>query len=237
MNLPLLRITSFAGAVCFLSFYAFAPQAQAQAAMNLYPTNDGFELPSLNNSNPGLNFEYGNIPGYNITAASGDYGVTANGSYFNLNGATNGNHDGTTSALGQAAFLGGGINISQDIANFAAGTATVSVSLENRVNNGTGNVNPIEVMVDGTVVGTFAPTSSDNFTVFTSDAIAVTAGTHTVSFLGLADPETYETFVDDISVTNVGVVPEPSIGLLFGCLGLAGFTIYRVKDQTLSSQK
>lgn len=77
--------------------------ASTKAAVIYYPTNNGFEAPDVV-SGGGANY------GYFDQATSGwvlSYsGIVANGA-LEFENTTNGSSDGTTSAFGQAAYIGG----------------------------------------------------------------------------------------------------------------------------------
>jgi hypothetical protein len=105
-------------------------------------------------------------------------GVSGNGSGF-----TDGNPDAPQGT--QVAFLQGPSSISQAV-NLAAGTYSVSFSAAQRQNVQYSS-QTIQVQVDGTVVGTFTP-GSTSYTAYTTASFTVTAGSHTITFLG-TDPD------------------------------------------------
>ena len=63
---------------------------------------------------------------------------------------------------------------------------TRSPSRTQRGNHSGGSNEEIEVMVDGSVVGTFTPAST-SYANYTTASFSVTAGSHTISFVGV-DP-------------------------------------------------
>jgi hypothetical protein len=65
----------------------------------------------------------------------------------------------------------------------------------------------IQVQVDGVPVSTFIPADT-NYASFTSDNFTVTAGAHTVSFVGI-DPDGQENiaFLDQVGVNSGGMSP------------------------------
>ncbi len=73
--------------------------------------------------------------------------------------------------------------ITQTVASFAAGSYTISLSPRQRANYGTSN-ETFQVLVDGTVVGTFNPPSTSYASLHTS-TFTVAAGGHTISFVGM----------------------------------------------------
>jgi hypothetical protein len=86
--------------------------------------------------------------------------------------------------------------------NFAtAGSFVISASAAQRGNNGISN-ETVEVLVDGTVVGTFTPTSTA-YATYATDSFNVTAGSHTITFAGF-DPTgaDYTAFLDQLNITS-----------------------------------
>ncbi len=117
-------------------------------------------------------------------------GVAGNGSGF-----TNGNPNAPQGT--QVAFLQVYGTMSQ-VVNFTAGTYAISFYAAQR--RGQSSSQKFEVTVDGTVVGTFTPTST-TYGLYTTSSFTVTAGTHTIEFIGL-DPNGGDNtaFVDDASI-------------------------------------
>jgi hypothetical protein len=188
----------------------------------IYPSNNGFESPDLGSGSGA--YEYGNMPGWTVSVAAGFVGEAANGSAFSVSGATNGNSDGTTSTVGQAAFLQHGdgtlavSSITQSVGGFVAGTASIQFSAENRPF--AGGFSTLTVFLDGTLIDTVvAPTGS--FQDYSSGPIAVTAGSHTIGFAGNENGGDQTVFVDTVSIINTPSVPEPASLVLFG-MGAAG---------------
>ena len=83
----------------------------------------------------------------------------------------------------QAAFLQGTGALSQTFA-FAAGTYTVSFDAAQRGLVSERCAQTFEVLLDGTVIGTFTPGSS-SYTLYTTNSFTVAAGNHTLAFVGL----------------------------------------------------
>src|SRR6202007_2576627 len=107
----------------------------------------------------------------------------------------------------QVAFLQEYGTISQ-VVSFTAGTYTIGFEAAQRANS-PGNSQTFAVEVDGTVVGTFTPGSS-NYNSYTTSAFTVTAGNHTVEFLGL-DPNGGDNtaFIDSASIQTPSPPPAP----------------------------
>jgi hypothetical protein len=88
-----------------------------------------------------------------------------------------------------------------------AGTYSISLSAAQRANNH----QDFEVLVDGNVVGTFTPTGT-SYTAYTTAAFTVSAGSHTVAFLGLDSTGGDNTALVDAVQVNVLTVSPPSVG-------------------------
>lgn len=197
------------------------------SAITMYPTNNGFEQPDL-----GLGFQYSpSSPGWtffgSIDGVSGA-GIAANGSGFNLTGATNGNNDnGATSTEGQAAFLQkgdgtlSGGSFSQTF-TLPAGSWVLSFSLEGRPPvNGTQGLNGVSVFLDGIQVGgTLFPANEGSFNDTNVSLGTLAAGSHTIAFAGdnvLGGDRT--TFIDNVFLSTV---PDSvsTLALMLGSVGV-----------------
>ena len=100
----------------------------------------------------------------------------------------------------QVAFLQDFGSITQSVPGFAAGNYTISFDAARRGNNG-GNQN-FQVLVDNNVVGTFAPATT-SYQVYTTMTFTVSAGAHTIKFLGLDTAGGDNTdFIDAVSIAN-----------------------------------
>ena len=105
----------------------------------------------------------------------------------------------------QVAFLQQTGSMSQSVAGWAAGTYTISFQAAQRGNYG--GDNNFEVLVDGAVVGSFTP-SSTSYATYTTASFAVSAGSHTVEFLGINSTGGDDTaFIDQIAAVAVAVAP------------------------------
>jgi hypothetical protein len=216
-NKLLFSILTFAGAVL-------------AAASAIYPVNNGFEQPDLG-SGP-LSYSYGPIaPGWTFTPECCS-GIAANGSDFNLAGATNGNNDnGATSTSGQAAFLQGGDGtlgatgsawVSQTLM-LPAGSYALNFSLEGRLAPGqpfNGAVG-VDIFLNGVQVGgTLFPANLGSFNDVSVNLGNLTAGSYTIAFAG-DDPipgADRTTFVDNV---RISVPDSGSTFLLMLCSGAA----------------
>src|SRR5262249_42942201 len=123
------------------------------------------------------------------------------------------------------AFLQGQGSFSQAV-TFAAGTYTLSFQAAQRP----GNSQTFEVLVDGKVVGTFQPTGT-GFQAFTTDAFTVTAGSHTVEFLG---PNTHggdnPASLDAVTNSRGGTNWQATIDVPIDTLPPGQYVLYAVVD-------
>lgn len=63
-----------------------------------------------------------------------------------------------------------------------------------------GELNPVEVLLDGTVVATVTPSSNVEYTPSLFDLPNLTAGNHDISFKGVNDADA-TSFIDSVSVS------------------------------------
>lgn len=99
----------------------------------------------------------------------------------------------------QVGFLQGTGSMAQSIAGWAAGSYQITGRMNARLNNGT---LPFDVLVDGTVVGTFTPTATTNFSTFQTTPFTVTGGSHTV-MLRTTSNQDLTVLLDDLAIVRV----------------------------------
>ena len=168
-----MRITSTNGPVT-----TFPPAPPIGSALNTVQ-DPGFESVTAAQLETGTpspwTFTDGPLLGNTMSAA----GVAGNGvGYF-----TSGNPNAPQGT--QVAFVqGAGSSFSQSI-NFSAGTHSLTFQAAQRGVNGGETFN---VLVDGQVVGSFKP-GGTSYSTFTTNNFALSAGSHTIEFLGAAARE------------------------------------------------
>ncbi|MGA2233021.1 MAG: putative Ig domain-containing protein, partial [Tepidisphaeraceae bacterium] len=198
----------------------------SDSPINVYPLNNGFESPNLGNNSGDFDTDP-TVEGWVFT---GGAGILTNGENpqgysngYNLSGASDGNSDGTTSTLGQAAYLqihaNGGLApgmVAQSIP-FPAGNAVLTYDDEGRPgqNGGAGAYGPasIDVYLDNQLVGSTTPASTASFGAESVDLGSVTAGYHTLTFVAASTANTDRTsFIDNvaISVDQAATITSPS---------------------------
>jgi hypothetical protein len=129
---------------------------------------------------------------------SGNSGIAANNSAF-----TSGNPPAPQGT--QVAFLQKTGSFSQTV-GLAVGSYVITFSAAQRGNYQASKQN-FEVLVDGTVVGTFTPTGT-SYQIYGTASFSVTAGSHTITFKGLDSAGGDNTaFVDEVALTEL-----PTIG-------------------------
>jgi hypothetical protein len=157
-----------------------------QAQSNAFLAS-GFETPDEGSGNFG-SFQYGPIAGspWNFDTSTG---ISGNGSGF-----SSGNPNAPEG--GQVGLIQMTGTFSQTV-NLSAGTYHISLQSAQR-SNYQASFQVFDIRVDGTSVGTFQPVGINYETDVTSK-FTVTAGSHTVSFVGL-NPNTGDNtvFVDDV---------------------------------------
>jgi subtilisin family serine protease len=121
-------------------------------------------------------------------------GVAGNGSGF-----TAGNPNAPEGT--QVGFLQGIGSFSQVISGMTAGTYLLTFDAAQRA-NWQASQQDFQVLVDGSVVGTFTP-SGISYATYTTAAFTVAAGSHTITFQGLDTAGGDNTaFVDDVGLTQ-----------------------------------
>ena len=155
-----------------------------------------------------------------VNVGSGNFRYDPTGSPWNFSGysGVSGNGSGFTGS-NPSAPQGSQVGIlqmtgafSQSVANWSAGTYAISFDSAQRGNTSYG-IQDFEVLVDNNVVGTFKPSSS-NYQRYTTNNFSVTAGTHTIEFLGLDSAGGQPTaFIDAVSIAAVsGSSANPTTG-------------------------
>jgi hypothetical protein len=162
----------------------------------------GFEAVNVGNS-----FQYGpNDPGgwtFPRDSAQGGSGVSGIDSGFTVGSPPP--PEGT-----QVAFLQKAGVISQSVNNWSSGWYNVSFDAAQRASQY--SAENFQVQVDGHVVGTFRPDST-SYQSFTTNAISVGGGTHTIRFVGLNTAGGDNTaFIDAVSI---GTATPPTVPALF----------------------
>ncbi len=169
--------------------------SSALTATNIV-SNPGFESPQAPFTVPPAT---NSLYWYNPSGASWTFstssGLVANGSGFSNPDSP----DGT-----QAAFVQRTGSISQTV-TFAAGTYTLNFQAAQRP----GNQQTFQVLIDGSVVGTFQPTGA-GYQTLSTDAFSVTAGSHTIEFLGTnansgVNNGDNTAFIDSVSVVAASI--------------------------------
>ena len=161
----------------------------------------GFEAVSV--AGPGTS-DYAYNPSGSAWTFGGQAGLSGNGSGF-----TSGNPAAPQGS--QVAFLQNQGTITQTVANFAAGSYTLSFLAAQRANYGTSN-ETFAVMLDGTNVGTFDP-SSTSYQTYRSNVFSLAAGSHIISFVGMGPSGGDNTaFLDNVTLAQATASPTPTVG-------------------------
>jgi len=161
----------------------------------------GFELPALGTGSSAYAYDPSGSPwSFSGSSPSGS-GVAGNGSAF-----TSGNPNAPQGT--QVAFLQETGTISQSV-DFTAGTYVLSFQAAQRGNYQASN-QTFQVLVDGTVVGTFTPAGT-SYAEYSTDSFTVASGPHTIEFAGI-DPNGGDNtvFLDEVSLTAVTALAPPT---------------------------
>jgi len=138
-----------------------------------------------------LNSRPGPAPSGSSWSFSGTSGIQSNGSPYGALPAPTGTQ--TAFLQGYPAGLSLG-SISQSI-NFPAGTFTASFQAARRGDQ----IQPIQVSVDGNVVGTYTP-ASNSFGLITTAPFTVPAGLHKLTFAATDNTDDKSSFLEDVSI-------------------------------------
>ena len=159
----------------------------------------GFESPDVGDGFSGYQVD----PTAPPWTFSGDAAIAANGSAY-LYSSYPVSEDGD-----QVAVLQNISEISQVLDFPATGSFAVAFQSAARTFYGTGNT--FNVYIDDTLAGTFLPTNTTAFADYQTNFVALTAGSHTISFQGL-DPDDGDesSYVDNVSI--VLAAPAGSAG-------------------------
>ena len=210
----------------------------AASAATIYPVNNGFEQPDLGSGDGA--FQYDPVaPGWTFSPEC-CAGIAANGSGFNVMGATNFNNDnGATSTSGQAGFLQGGngtLNTTGSRAWFSqtltlpGGSTILDFSIEGRlaIDGGPGGATGVDVFLNGVQIGgTLFPASLGSFNDVSVNLGNLAASSYTIAFAGDAPilGADVTTFVDNVKIVS-GVPDSGGTLLLMLCSG-TGLLIVR----------
>ena len=165
----------------------FIDQVQISAP-SASPNDSGFETPAVGAGS----FQYD--PASSPWTFQGSAGVAANGSAF-----TGGNPHAPQGS--QVAFLQALGSVSQSIA-FPAGTFTISFSAAQRANV-QASMQTFQVLIDGTIVGLFDNLTGTNYTTLTTNAIQLSAGSHTLVFQGTdLNSGDNTVFIDQVTILS-----------------------------------
>ncbi len=148
-------------------------------------------------------------PGFEqVVVGSGQFQYRPTGSpwAFSGNSGVSGNNSGFTAGNPpapegvQVAFLQTTGSFSQSVADWAAGSYVLSFEAAQR-GNYQASRQDFNVLIDGSVVGTFTP-SGTSYQSYSTAAFTVTAGSHTIAFQGLDSAGGDNTaFVDQVTLT------------------------------------
>jgi len=164
--------------------------------------NGSFETPNL-----GTGYQYNPTGG--VWTFSGSSGIQANGSAWGAPTAP----AGTQTAFLQSYTGKANGSISQVI-YCSIGTYALSFDAALRASPHNGAIS-FNILVDGTVVGTCAPTSTTSFTAYTTSPFTIaTTGTHTIQFAAVGTAVDSTDFIDAISIYGIanGSFEAPSLG-------------------------
>ncbi len=197
---------------------AFVDQVQLNTAATVTTglQQTGFETPSVGTGSSAYQYD----PSGSAWTFTSSAGVAGNNSGF-----TSGNPSAPEGT--QVAFLQSTGSFSQT-ATLDAGTYTLNFEAAQR-GNWQSSSQTFQVQVDGSVVGTFKPTST-SYASYTTNAFTVAAGTHTIAFVGLNPNGGDNTaFVDQVQLNTTTSAPTVTgVTPANGASGVAVQTIITV---------
>jgi hypothetical protein len=169
---------------------AFVDEVQMESVAANEPSDANFQTPLQGYGFGGYRYSPTGSP----WTFTGGAGLTSNGSAF-----TSGNPNAPGGS--QVAFLQDNAIISQAV-NFTGGNFVISFDAAQRA-NWQASYQTIAVYVDGTRVGTVRPTST-SYLAYSTSAFSMTAGMHTLEFIGL-DPLGGDNtaFLDGVTIATV----------------------------------
>ena len=191
--------------ICSLVLMVIAgDQAQTPQLVAALPTNTPPPPPPPPSGIVNGSFETPSTSSYIYRPTGGSWtfavssGIQHNGSAWGAPNAP----DGVQTAFLQDGTTGGNGTISQSINLPSSGTYTVSFQAALRAYQTSPTRMSFKVTFDSTVVGSFSP-ASRSFSSFTTTPISLTAGYHTLSFVGTgAAPDTAD-FIDSVTLNRM----------------------------------
>lgn len=186
----------------------------------------GFESPNVGTGYFGYDYN----PTGTAWNFSGDAGISGNNSAFTF---------GTDNAPQgkQVGFIQNKGSISQAISGFSGGSYTFQFAAIQRQPVFGFDYQNFQVLIDNTALyGSAGLTPGFDYTTYTTRAVALSAGTHTLTFQGLNTANraggSNTAFIDSVGINKVAPVPEVSsvisLGMLLA-LGLGGVAVARKK--------
>ena len=193
--LTLTSSQSYTGATTILGGTLMLAPKYTPGAAAVTLSNSGFEQGSLLDGygyNPaGLGWTFANNSGVAGYLSAFRPGTPPDGNCCGFIQANNVNNNGLDGIISQTCTFS------------TAGTYVVNFYGAGRGTGGSGLANPFEVEIDGANEGTFTPNLG--WKQFTSSAFSVSAGTHTLAFVGLASGTIDQTsFIDAVSINQPG---------------------------------
>ncbi len=179
----------------FLWLIGVSSSANAQSSSGIQ--NGSFEAPSI------ASYAY-RPSGGNWTFIS-SAGIQHIGSAWGAPNAP----DGVQTAFLQDGTTGGNGTISQLFNVPADGTYAVSFYSALRAYRTSPTLMSFNVTMDGTNIGSFSPTATA-FSQFTTSSTRLTAGTHTLSFVGTGTAPDTSDFIDFVTLNNTSAQVPPS---------------------------